>query len=67
MAIGKKNNAADRPSPRYPRPQGVMQRVPKTSDVLVETGVDESGNPVFIELDFTKVFFVSTSAGWLSV
>ena len=27
-AIGKKNNAADRPSPRYHRPQGVMQRVP---------------------------------------
>ena len=28
-AIGKKSNAADRPSPRYHRPQGVMQRVPR--------------------------------------
>ncbi len=27
-AIGKKNNEADRPSPRDHRPQGVMQRVP---------------------------------------
>jgi len=26
-AIGKKNNAVDRPSPRYHTPQGVMQRV----------------------------------------
>ena len=29
MAIGKKNNAADRPGPRYHRPQGVMQRALK--------------------------------------
>ncbi len=29
IAIGKKNNAADRPSPRYHKPQGVMQRVPR--------------------------------------
>ena len=28
-AIGKKNNAADRPSPVDHRPQGVMQRVPR--------------------------------------
>ena len=28
-AIGKKSNAADRPSPRHHRPQGVMQRVPR--------------------------------------
>jgi general secretion pathway protein K len=28
-AIGKKNNAADRPSPADHRPQGVMQRLPK--------------------------------------
>ena len=28
-AIGKKNNAADRSSPRSHRPQGVMQRVLK--------------------------------------
>ena len=27
-AIGKKNNAADRPIPADHRPQGVMQRVP---------------------------------------
>ena len=32
IAIGKKNNAADRPSPRYHRPQGVMQRVPSAGD-----------------------------------
>ena len=30
-AIGKKFNAADRPSPDYHGPRGVMQRVPKFS------------------------------------
>ena len=30
-AIGKKNNAADRPSPADHRPQGVMQRLPKVT------------------------------------
>jgi hypothetical protein len=29
-AIGKKSNAADRPSPPDHRPQGVMQRIPDT-------------------------------------
>ena len=31
-AIGKKNNAADRPSPADRRPQGVMQRFPRPGD-----------------------------------
>ena len=39
MAIGKKNNAADRPSPRYHRPQGVMQRVLKVAPVVYEDDV----------------------------
>ncbi len=34
-AIGKENNAADCPSPRNHRPQGVMQRVPKQTCRLV--------------------------------
>ena len=36
-AIGKKNNAADRPSPVDHRPQGVMQRVPRA--VCVSLGL----------------------------
>ena len=40
-AIGKKNNAADRPSPADHRPQGVVQRVPRPLrfwDALFSTG-----------------------------
>ncbi len=37
-AIGKKNNAVDRPSPRDHRPHGVMQRVPSVLDLGTGSG-----------------------------
>ena len=34
-AIGKKSNAVDRPRPRYHRPQGVVQVIPKATLIKV--------------------------------
>ncbi len=60
-AIGKKNNAADRSSPRNHRPQGVMQRVPRGRYCI---GDWDLSNIKFWRINIVIIFIGSSLGGF---